>query len=41
MKKFICRLYIKLYLKRAIRGNFGSLKDYERFIWSLKQLKEN
>lgn len=41
MKKFICRLYINLYLKRAIRGDFGSLKDHKRFVWCIKQLLED
>ena len=40
MKKFICRLYINLYLKRVRRGDFGSLNEFKRFVWCLKQLQE-
>jgi len=40
MKKAICRLYIKLYLKRVLSGQRCSFNDFKRYIWCIKQIME-
>lgn len=40
MKKMICKLYIKMFLKRLKTGQKLTFEDHKRFLWCIRQLLE-